>query len=269
MRPVTFERIEPMKLRLLPSTFERDGSASARQHFSCLIIDGCVAVDAGSLASAVTSDEREQIRDVVLTHAHLDHIAGLPLFIDDLFPTLTEPVRVHATREVIEVLETHIFNWSVYPRFSELKNRFGDVIDYRQIVPETEFEVRHLKMRSIAVNHKVPACGFLINDERSSVAFTGDTAEMDRFWEVVNALEDLDALLIECAFPDEFDELSAISHHLTPSKLKRELGKFQRTNCPVFAINIKPSYRDAVCRQLSVLGIKDLQVLETGRQYSF
>ena len=36
---------------------------------------------------AASSVQQSAIRDVVLTHAHLDHIAGLPLFIDDLFST--------------------------------------------------------------------------------------------------------------------------------------------------------------------------------------
>ena len=258
-----------MKLRSLPSTFESDGSASSRQHFSCFIIDGCVAIDAGTLANAVTPDERDEIRDVVLTHAHLDHIAGLPLFIDDLFPTLTGPVRVHATREIIDVLETHIFNWSVYPRFSELKNRYGSVLEYREIPHEEEIKVRHLKMRSVAVNHGVPSCGFLIGDDQTTIAITGDTAEMDLFWNTVNSLENLDALLIECAFPDEFEELSTISHHLTPSKLARELEKLQLPPCPVFVINIKPSHREAVCGQLAALGYEGLQILEAGRQYTF
>jgi len=258
-----------MKLRLLPSTFESDGTASSRQHFSCFVIDGCVALDAGSLANGVTPSERAKIRDVVLTHAHLDHIAGLPLFVDDLFPTLTEPVRVHATREVIDVLETHIFNWSVYPRFSELKNQFGSIIEYREIAHDADFRVRHLEMRPIPVNHKVPSSGFLIQDGRTTIAITGDTAEMDQFWDVVNSLKNLDALLIECAFPDEFEDLSTISHHLTPAKLKRELEKLHRPGCPVFAINIKPSYRDAVSSQLAAFGAGGPEILEIGKQYSF
>ncbi|MGH9949699.1 MAG: MBL fold metallo-hydrolase, partial [Pyrinomonadaceae bacterium] len=84
---------------MLPSTFDGAGASSKRQHFQCLVINGSIAVDAGSLANSVTAVERSNIRNVVLTHAHLDHIAGLPLFIDDLFPVLTEPVRVHAVRE--------------------------------------------------------------------------------------------------------------------------------------------------------------------------
>ena len=94
-----------MKIQLLPSTFEENGTASPRQHLSCLVIDDCVTIDAGSLAMAASAAQKKQVRDIVLTHAHLDHIAGLPLFIDDLFATLETPICVHGTAEVIETLE--------------------------------------------------------------------------------------------------------------------------------------------------------------------
>src|SRR5918998_1216332 len=106
-----------MKLQLLPTTFDRNGCATAQQHLACFVIDDSVAIDAGSLAMATTDIQREKIRNVVLTHAHLDHIAGLPLFIDDLFAILKEPICVHAEKKVIDTLERDVFNWSVYPRF--------------------------------------------------------------------------------------------------------------------------------------------------------
>lgn len=254
---------------MLPSSFDRDGTASVRQHFSCILVNDRIAVDAGSLGNAATASERSEIRDVVLTHAHLDHIAGLPLFIDDLFPVLTEPVRVHATRDVINVLEQHIFNWQVYPRFSELTNRYGSVIEYREIEDGREFGIRDLRFTPVAVNHKVPSTGFLVSDGGSQIAISGDTAEMDGFWDVVNALEEIDALLIECAFPNEFDELSSISHHLTPKKLETELAKFKHDNCPIYVINIKPAYREAVVNELKSLSIERLRILEIGREYEF
>ncbi|MCA1591022.1 MAG: MBL fold metallo-hydrolase, partial [Acidobacteria bacterium] len=99
-----------MKLQLLPSSFDENGSASCRQHLTCFVIDDCVAIDAGSLAMAASEKQRRQIRDIVLTHAHLDHIAGLALFLDDLFATLDRPICVYATAEVIEVLERDVFN---------------------------------------------------------------------------------------------------------------------------------------------------------------
>src|SRR5689334_19775343 len=114
-----------MKVQLLPSTFNSGGRASEKQHLTCFVIDDCVALDAGSLAMAASEDHQRKVRDIVLTHAHLDHVAGLPLFIDDLFPTLSSPVTVHSTQPVIDTLERDIFNWSVYPRFSELTNDNG------------------------------------------------------------------------------------------------------------------------------------------------
>jgi cAMP phosphodiesterase len=258
-----------MKLRLLPSTFEPDGTASIRQHYACFVVDGSIAFDAGSLANGVTDSERVSIRDVVLTHAHLDHIAGLPLFIDDLFPILTEPVRVHASKEVIEILESHIFNWSVYPRFSELTNQYGSVIEYREIEPGKSFTIGDTSIRAVPVNHRVPTFGFLIESENSRIAITGDTAEMDRFWGVVNDYDKLNALLIECAFPNEFEDLSTVSHHLTPSKLKTELSKFDAEVDNVYVINLKPAYRAAIVSQLEETGDKRLKVLQVGKTYEF
>jgi len=258
-----------VKIRLLPSSFEKDGSASARQHLTCFLIDDVVAIDAGSLAMAITDDERPLIQDIVLTHAHLDHVAGLPLFIDDQFSSLEHPIRIHATNEVIDVLERDIFNWSVYPRFSELKNSHGAVVDYRPFEQGTEFSVAHLNIRSIAVNHRVPCSGFVVSDGLSTVAITGDTAGMDTFWESLGNSPRLDALLIECAFPNELEELARTSHHLTPRQMGRELKKSKQHDCPIFAINIKPAYRKEVVKQIGELGIDRLEVLEVGRTYEW
>src|SRR6188768_1006550 len=118
-----------MKIQLLPSSIDEDGRASLRQHLLSIVVDDRVAVDAGCLAFSCSDKQRSAIRDIILTHTHLDHIAGLPLYIDDLFATLTEPVRVHATGEMIEILERDIFNWSIYPRFSELRNDYGPVVE--------------------------------------------------------------------------------------------------------------------------------------------
>lgn len=258
-----------MKVQLLPSTFNENGTASARQHLSCFVIDDCVAVDAGSLAMATSNVQKKQIRDVILTHAHLDHIAGLPLYIDDLFATLDAPVRVHATAEVIEILDRDIFNWTIYPRFSELENDFGAVMRYQPFECGVEFSVKHLHIKSISVNHKVPTVGFIVSDDKTTMAMTGDTAEMDGFWEVLNAEENLSVLLIECAFPNELEELAQTSHHLTPRNLQRELAKFTRKECAVYVINIKPMYRDEVVRQIEEMQIENLQILEVGQVYKW
>ena len=258
-----------MRFQLLPSTFNDDGSASPRQHLTCFVVDDQVAFDAGSLAMAASELQKRQVRDIVLTHAHLDHVAGLPLFVDDLFATLDEPIRVHASEEVIAILERDIFNWHVYPRFSELSNKNGAVLEYKTFKPGVEFKVGNLLITAIDVNHKVPSAGFVVSNGRGTIALTGDTAEMDGFWRSVNELPDLSAILIECAFPDDLAELADISHHLTPSRVACELKKFQRTDCPIFVINMKPMYRDTTIEELKALRIDALQILEVGKVYEW
>lgn len=258
-----------MKLQLLPSTFEENGSASRRQHLACFVVDDRVAVDAGSLGQAACRLQREQIRDVVLTHAHLDHIAGLPLFLDDLFAGLEAPVRIYATPDVIGILERDIFNWSIYPRFSELTNDHGSILEYVPFQTGSEFAVAHLKFHAINVNHLVPSVGFVVSDERSSIVMTGDTAGLDGFWQKVNTLPAPDAVLIECAFPDELTDLAEVSHHLTPSRLKNELNKLSHKNTPVYVINIKPMYWEKVVREIEDLDIENLRVLDVGRVYEW
>jgi cAMP phosphodiesterase len=259
-----------MKLQLLPSTFDENGMASPRQHLSCFVVDDYVAIDAGSLATAASAAQKKQIRDIVLTHAHLDHIAGLPLFIDDLFSSLDAPICVHALPEIVETLERDIFNWEIYPRFSELENANGTaVMKYQPFAVGAEFSVSHLRLKAVRVNHKVSTVGFVVSDNRMKFAVSGDTAETDEFWQILNAEENLSALLVECALPNELEELARVSHHLTPRILKKELEKFNRQECSIYVINIKPTYRDDVVRQIGELEIENLQILEVGQIYEW
>jgi ribonuclease BN (tRNA processing enzyme) len=258
-----------MKFRLLPTTFDEKGKATAQQHLACLVVDDCVAIDAGSLAMAVSERQRENIRDIVLTHAHLDHIAGLPLFIDDLFATTRQPVTIYATAEVQQILERDIFNWQVFPRFSELKNKHGEVVRYVTIKPNLEFSVRHFNFKAVEVNHKVPAVGFIFSDGKSRIAITGDTSQNENFWKVTNAENRIDVLLIECAFPDSLADLAKTSFHMTPKILRKELEKFEHRDAKVLVLNIKPVFRRQIIEEILAMKLPNLEILEVGRLYEF
>ena len=258
-----------MKVQLLPSTFEADGSASQRQHLACLIVDDAVAFDAGSLALACTDRQRDNVRDVVISHVHLDHIAGLPLYIDDLYSTLQSPVRVHVTDEMAEALERDIFNWTIYPRFSELANNSGPVLEYKIFGQGNSFPAAHLNVLPLAVNHSVQSFGFLVEGEGASIAITGDMAHTGDIWSVLMERSNLSAVFIECAFPNELGDLAETSHHMTPARLAVELEQFDRADVPIFVLNIKPMYRDNILEQLGELAIANLSVMEVGKVYDF
>ena len=53
---------------------------------------------------------------------------------------------------------------------------------------------------------------------------------------------------------------------MTPSVLAEQLEMLAPV-CPVFVINIKPRYREAVVSQLSKLKIEGLEVMSVGQPY--
>ena len=258
-----------MKIQLLPSTFNEVGQATLDQRLTCFLIDDCVAVDAGSIAIALTNDQRETVRDIIVTHPHMDHIASLPIFIDDLYPSLTQPVRIHATQEVIDLLERDVFNWNVYPRFSDLKNDYGPVMQYVPIPPDGVFTVCHLKVIAVPVNHIVPTVGLIVTDDKTTVAFSSDTAETHEFWKTVNKIGHIDALLIEASFPNEMANLAEVSRHFTPASLGQELKKLSHDGIDILAVHLKPTYRETIVRQLKELNLANLAVMEPGRIYDW
>jgi cAMP phosphodiesterase len=258
-----------VKIQLLPSTFDEVGQATLDQRLTCFLIDDCVAVDAGSIAIALTNDQRAAVRDIIVTHPHMDHIASLPIFIDDLYPSLTQPVRIHATPEVIALLERDVFNWNVYPRFSDLKNDYGPVMEYVPIPSDGAFTVRHLKAIAVPVNHIVPTVGLILSDSETTVAFSSDTAETDEFWRVVNEIGHVDALLIEASFPNEMANLAEVSRHFTPAALGKELKKLSHDGIDILAVHLKPTYRETIVRQLNELNLPNLAVMEPGKTYDW
>src|SRR5436305_4722563 len=104
-----------VKIKLLPSTISADGHVSPEQRLSCFVVDGRVALDAGSIAIGLDDAERESVRDVIITHPHIDHLATLPIFVDDLFPSLKEPVRIPATQAFCDLAAHDILNGTVSP----------------------------------------------------------------------------------------------------------------------------------------------------------
>jgi cAMP phosphodiesterase len=258
-----------VKIQLLPSSFDPHGGPSPEQRFTCFLLDDCVAVDAGCLALAVNEEQRQKVRDVIVTHPHMDHIASLPIFIDDLFATLEQPVRVYATTEIIEALERDIFNWTVYPRFSELCNAHGRVMQYVPVNIGEAFHIQHFTAIPVAVNHIVPTFGLIVRDERATVAFSSDTAATEEFWHLANAQEKLDALLIETSFPDELSELAWVSRHFTPASLAEELTKLKNHTPDTLIVHIKPTYREQVVNELTALQNPKLQVMMPGQVYEW
>ena len=258
-----------MKIKLLPSTIDAEGRAAPEQRLSCFVVDGRVAIDAGSIAVGLSEDERAAVRDVIVTHPHMDHVATLPIFVDDLFGFLEEPVRVRATAEVCEILARDVFNGTVYPPFQNFDNGRTRVMEFVPFRAGEEFSVAHLRVKAVPVSHIVPTVGLVLSDGERTLGFSSDTSETEEFWNVVNREPRLDALLIEASFPNSFSKLAQASGHLTPEALGRELRKLAHRDLDILAMHLKPSFRTRVIEELEALGVPRLSAMEPGRDYEW
>ena len=123
-----------MRLRLLPSSFPGSSPVVSAprvpaQPLTSFVVEGAgagpLAVDAGSLGLVGEPTEMARIAGLVLTHAHIDHVASLPMWVEALLSLDRAPVRVHASAGAIEVLRAHLFSGPLFPDFEALREPDG------------------------------------------------------------------------------------------------------------------------------------------------
>ena len=237
-----------MRIRILGCS----GGIGAELRTTSLLIDNDILIDAGTGLGDLTLDEMARIRHIFITHSHLDHIAGIPLMADSIFGEIDRPVQVHASAETIEALQQHIFNWVIWPDFTELPSADRGVLQYRPMAHNEVRDIEGRRIRMIPVNHIVPGVGYAVESEGRVVAFSGDTTSNDSLWEALNAYANLDVLLIECAFPNQEHALCRMARHYCPDLLAADLKKL-RHRPTVYISHLKPGAEEQIereCRDL-------------------
>lgn len=252
-----------MKIRVLPSITDQRS-----QLLITFVVNDRVAIDAGALAFHYTGEKLLRVRDIVLTHTHLDHFISFPFIFSEEFTEIRQPVRIHATAADIDRLRTHIFNNVIWPDFTKIPNAHGPLLSFHPFTFLEPFDIGDLTFMAVPVNHTVETSGQIVDDGRSCVAFTSDTAITDLFWERLNARERLDAVFVDVAFNNELESVALASKHLTPRLLAAELSKLKR-DVDLYAVNLKPMCRELVSDEVRALNIPRLRVAELGVDYEW
>jgi len=233
-----------------------------------LLINDTLALDAGWVSGALTLKQQVKVKDILISHSHLDHTCTLPFLIDNNFSSPGFSLRIYAIHEVIAAMKNHLFNNHTWPDFTSLPNDMTPVLKLVEIKPEAPFVVNGLTIRAVHVSHIVPTTGYILEDKSGALAFSSDTGPTERFWEVVNTVKRLRAVITETSFPDELYSLAKISGHLTPSSLEHELKKL-KADVPVYLYGGKPKHLHTIKRQIRALKQRRLHFLVQGKTYRF
>lgn len=145
------------------------GGAGART--TSFLLDGHTLLDAGTGVGDLDLDEMARIDRVFLTHAHLDHIACLPLMLDSTIGMREKPVEVYALPAVISALKTHLFNWLIWPDFSVIPSVENPCFRFIPVELGQCISLDGVDIQVLPVNHHVPSVAYQMTTQRGSVVF--------------------------------------------------------------------------------------------------
>lgn len=60
------------------------GGADRNFRLTSFLVNGTLAIDAGSITSSLNFEEQKKITDIYISHIHMDHIVSLP-FLSTMF----------------------------------------------------------------------------------------------------------------------------------------------------------------------------------------
>lgn len=220
------------------------------------------AFDKHALASKTLSPEGEILHDRItaylISHAHLDHIAGLVAISPD-----DAPKPILALPSVNAVLAEHVFNWEVWPNMGDRgpTPRLG-LYHYQDLEPGKAVSLPQtpLQVQAYPLNHGgVESTAFLLTSGSDALLYLGDTSpdtpqhsdNLHHIWQAIAPLvqqKRLHAILMECSY-DNSQPTSRLYGHLTPHWVQEELQDLQTVagtslqGLPVIITHVKPTLK--------------------------
>jgi len=234
-----------VKLRILGCS----GGIGDGSDTTSMLVDSDMLIDAGTGVGNLTFDELLQIDHIFVTHSHLDHIVFIPFLVDTVGFMRKKPITVYATQATLDTLKLHLFNWEIWPDFTKIPNSHDPYMRYETIHQGEVIDLEGRKITPLPANHVVPSVGYLIDSGRSSLVFTGDTTTNDALWPIVNAIDNLEYLIIETAFCEKKKDIAIRSKHLCPSLLCEELSKL-KSDVEIYITHLREGEADLTMREI-------------------
>ena len=199
-----------------------NGGSEKGKGLTSFLVNDTILIDAGNVVNSLLLEEQKDIRYILVTHTHLDHIKDIPLLADNLVEFKGHKVNVFGLKEVVASLKDNFFNNVIFPDFSMIPLK-DPILHYNKINTNESFTLNGLKITAISVNHTVPNVAYIVENSDSAFVFISDTYKTDKIFDLINSNNKIKFVIIETSFPNEHKYLAEISKHLTPELMKNEI----------------------------------------------
>jgi len=255
-----------MRLRVLGCSGSIGGQQNRTTSF---LVDHDMLIDAGTGVGDLSLADLTMIDHIFVTHSHLDHVNSIAFFLDSVGALRPKPVTVYATGPTIATLKKNLFNWDIWPDFTQIPTPEQPWLRYQEIEVGKVIALGGRKITVLPAVHTVPAVGYQLDSGKGSLVFTGDTGPNDALWKVVNRIANLKFLIIETAFSDKDRKLAELALHLCPSMLAEELAKLKRP-AEIYITHLKPSEVELTMQEIEELpGNLRLRPLHNNHVFEF
>lgn len=225
---------------------------SAATRLSGIVIDGRVALDAGSLTRSLTLAALQDLRHVFLTHRHYDHIRDLPAL---AYATpLAGTLHVYGLQDTLDALSAHLMNNVIYSAYQERTGQDGNPrARLHSLEPDAPITIGDLTVTPRAATHTAPAVGFCISDGERSFYYTGDTAPG---FSTHLAANPPNLLIAEVTYANAGAEDAARNGHMTPGLLQGEVASIVAESgwkARVIVIHRNPDHDRQIAHEIDAL----------------
>ncbi len=257
-----------VKVSMEVSILGSAGSEAPGLNSPAFLIDNFLLLDAGTVSLSLDKIAQCRITHVFLTHAHLDHLKGIPFLLDNLNAlNPTCQILVLSGKEVISDIRKHIFNNRIWPDFSMIPNAQNPVMRYQIISTRNPVVIGDYRILATRVNHTVPAYGYMVEHASDgALLYTGDTGPTEAIWKRMRG-HDVRALIVEVSFPNELRSRALATGHLSPSLLEAELLKMPSRPERIYISHLKPPFRPQIEAELARIPGVCLELLEEGKSF--
>jgi len=255
-----------MRVQLLPSACGPPGPGP--QFLSSYLVGERIVIDGGSIGLQADLELQRQVRHVFLTHAHLDHVASLPLLVENVHSPGPECVEVLASAGTLATLRKDLFNGRTWPDFFALSTPAERFLSATQLEPMVPIERADYRITPVPVSHGTDTLAMLVDDGQSCLAFTADTGPTERVWEELTRRPNVRGVFLECSFPAALAGLADRSGHLSPASFASQVARLP-AGVRKLVVHRKAAHAQAIAAELAALELSGVELAEPGRTYEF
>jgi len=257
---VLIQFILKMKIKILGCY----GNYIGKYRATSFLINDTILLDAGTVTEALDDEALKKIKQVLITHTHIDHVKGLFPFVDELAMMGDYSIELISVKQILEIISQNLLNNLIWPDFTVIPSEHKGIIKPHEIPMEQVSSINSITVEPVLMTHTVFTVGYIVKEGKKGFMFTADTGPTKRFWEVAGRTKGIEFIISDVSFPNRLSRLAKISGHMTTAMLAEHIDRYGLGKMPIYVTHIKPIFLEEIHQELDALNRDNIKLLKQG-----